>query len=444
MGFPELLQAAKNNDVVAMKRLLAKGEDANGANQIGQTALHVASIWGCKEVTVMLLNARANVNAVNQFGITPLHSAAASKADGCYDVAQVLIEAGADITLSAQNGLKPYEAAKDSRMRELCGAPTLKLHAAVMASDQEAIKAILAEGSTPLSEQDSDGDTPLHLAVKFAVGDPPVPLVEEMNAPDVMNSTTLTTILSFPSPKGLAAAHFCRDGDGLMPIHVAASKGDVAVCALLLRSGASVNGAAQRVDELHNGQWGKKDGKSGAIVKLEAADKTPLHHAVGLLLEQYEDDEDAELDAGLVRMLLEHGADVNALDLDAQTPLHIAIMGQMYEVVELLAEAKADMTLSCKTFGKNNTALHQATMLRDIKMINILAKHGAPMDAHGRDGWTPLALAVRSGAEEVARALIAAGADAHAISGKGSTPLEVATINNRQTLIELLKSVEVS
>ena len=77
--------------------------------------------------------------------------------------------------------------------------------------------------------------------------------------------------------------------------------------------------------------------------------------------------DEVTLDTGLVSLLLKHGADANATDALNQTPLHIAIMGGLHECVRLLCEAGADLSLSCKTFGKNNTALHQATILRDVR-----------------------------------------------------------------------------
>ncbi len=227
-----------------------------------------------------------------------------------------------------------------------------------------------------------------------------------------------------------------RNLDGQMPIHLAAAQGHVPICEALLEAGAPVNACTMRRDEYHSGNWGKQT--EDGLVQLDTADKTPLHLATGLLLEQYEEDEDTAFDTGLVQLLLKHNADVNALDLDKQTPLHIAVMGGMIEVVGLLADAKADLTLSCKAFGNGNTALHQATILRHIPMIELLAARGAPLDAHGRDGWTPLCLAVRSNATDAVTALIAAGASTSAACGNGKTPLEIATINKRAAIVELL------
>lgn len=272
------------------------------------------------------------------------------------------------------------------------------------------------------------------------------PLIEELvDALSVSNSAvspTLEVLLSHVSASGLVAAQHLNNSDGLMPLHIAAARGNVPICEALLKAGAPVNACTQCKGEMHNGQWGKKN-TEGKIEQLDDNDKTALHLAVGLLLAQYEEDEDNVFDASLVRLLLKHGANPNATDCDMSAPIHLAITGGMYEVVQLLAEAKADLSLGCKTFGKGNTALHQATSLRDAQMVQLLAALGGAVDARGRDGWTPLCLAVRSGATEVAQALIAARADVHAASGNGKTPLEIATINNRAPLMEILKAVQV-
>ena len=55
------------------------------------------------------------------------------------------------------------------------------------------------------------------------------------------------------------------------------------------------------------------------------------------------------------------GGDVYLLTYVVLTYLYL----NLYQVVTLLADAGADLRLSCKTFGKNNTALHQATICRD-------------------------------------------------------------------------------
>ena len=446
--FNDMLRASKDNQADLMEALLEYGLSAQETNVIGQTGLHVAAIWGNVEVSIVLLKYGADVNATNKYGVTPLHHAAQSSQ---HAVAELLVAMGANTRLRSGNGQYPYEVAKDAAMRKLLGAPELKGHEAVTAGDCAALSALLAEG-IDLSEQDPDGDTPLHLSVKaslgWLLGDDP--LIEEPRAPAAETAagkaTTLDCLLKEGIGPGLVAAQHLHNADGYMPLHIAAGKANAPICEALLKAGAPINACTLRMDEQHNGQWGKKNADSGKIEKLDCVDKSALHIAVDLLYEQAEaaDGEELAVDCTLVKLLLEHGADANGVDLDQQTPLHVAIMGGLHEVAALLIAAKADLSLGCKAFGKNNTALHQAVLLRDVPMIKLLTDNGAVVDAVGRDGWTPLGLAVRSGATAIAKVLLEARANPNAVSGQGKTPLEIATINKKQSIVELLQGVEIS
>ena len=128
--------------------------------------------------------------------------------------------------------------------------------------------------------------------------------------------------------------------------------------------------------------------------------------------------------------------------MDKNTPLHIAVMGRLHGLAGLLLESKADPSLGCKDFGRESTCLHQATMLRDVPMIRLLIEHGADVEACGRDKWTPLGLAVRSGAVDAAKALLDAKASVNTqVGASGKSVLEIATINNKPTLVELMQAV---
>lgn len=91
-----------------------------------------------------------------------------------------------------------------------------------------------------------------------------------------------------------------------------------------------------------------------------------------------------------------------------------------------------------------NTCLHQATLKGDAKMIALLlaaSGAGAPpiqIDAPGRDGWTALCLAARSGNVPAAKALLGAGADAGLRMASGKTALEIATLNKKASMVALL------
>ena len=90
------------------------------------------------------------------------------------------------------------------------------------------------------------------------------------------------------------------------------------------------------------------------------------------------------------QLLIEHGADVNALDGNRKTPLHLAS-------------------------SRGRTRTYAA-----------LIEHGADVNAQDQDHSTPLHLASFSGRPETVQLLIEHGADVNAQDGNHSTPLHLA------------------
>ena len=292
-----------------------------------------------------------------------------------------------------------------------------------------------------LSSQDpNNGDTPLHRAVKMALGN----VLGEEPLRECLSDASTTCEQGFEVSE-LRCAQRLLNKDGLMPIHLAAARGSVSVCEALLNAGAPINARSMRREPLVSAsattfccppEWGKRAHNGhGELEKVPMADKTALHFAVGLLCDQQENTGEAveESDMELVRLLLRLGADVNAPDFHGRTPFHLALIGGVHEVVAMLADGGADLTKSCRSFGQNNTAIHLATMLRDVRMVALLAARGASVDAIGRDGWTPLCLAARQNSPQVAKALLDAKADVFAPSHNGKTALDIATLNSKRT-----------
>ena len=66
--------AAQRDDVVAIKNILQSGAAVSYANSVGQTALHIATLWGNASAVEALVQAGAAVDQVNDLGAqTPLH-----------------------------------------------------------------------------------------------------------------------------------------------------------------------------------------------------------------------------------------------------------------------------------------------------------------------------------------------------------------------------------
>jgi ankyrin repeat protein len=90
----ELINAVANDRVDEVKRLLARGMDADSVDANGETMLCIAAHNGYARVAQALLAARAHPNTPNRFGDTPLMLAALK---GDLDTVRVLQEGGAAV-----------------------------------------------------------------------------------------------------------------------------------------------------------------------------------------------------------------------------------------------------------------------------------------------------------------------------------------------------------
>ncbi|CAJ0598466.1 unnamed protein product [Cylicocyclus nassatus] len=82
MGWTPLMIAASAGRVEVVRYLLTLPEvDVNHRNNNRQTALHYAASKNHAEITHLLLEAGADVNAADKFGATPLHRAASQGHD---------------------------------------------------------------------------------------------------------------------------------------------------------------------------------------------------------------------------------------------------------------------------------------------------------------------------------------------------------------------------
>ncbi|WP_051817645.1 ankyrin repeat domain-containing protein [Streptomyces sp. NRRL S-1813] len=246
----------------------------------------------------------------------------------------------------------------------------------------------------------------------------------------------------------LGADPSARDrASGLTALMIAAGRGDAVTVRLLLRSGADLYTA---------------DSRGGG---------TALHKAV-----QGGDPE-------TVRVLLEAGAFVDAVaPTTGHTPLMDALWYKWPEVVAVLLDHQAGLNLSThygfsmrehfayelnvNTRGKDkllaaerlltdrtqrDTDAAQAQQLMgavvagDLDAVRRQLADGAEVDARFpvvngfNDGHTPLLVACRDGHEEIARELLAAGADVNATEPTfGAVPLHKAVYNGRAGITALL------
>ncbi len=156
---------------------------------------------------------------------------------------------------------------------------------------------------------------------------------------------------------------------------------------------------------------------------ITAAQTTPLHDAA------------IASDETRIIALIEAGADVNARDEWAMTPLNIVTAAAAWpdqpKAIIALIDAGADVNASG---GDGYTPLHWA---KHSDVVKALLKAGADIEARNEWGNTPLHEATTSGA---VKALLVGGAGIEVRDNNGSTPLH--WVAYRATLKEDLKAME--
>ena len=90
---------------------------------------------------------------------------------------------------------------------------------------------------------------------------------------------------------------------------------------------------------------------------------------------------------GVVRCLLEQGADSDKADKDGMTPLHRAIFGRQLGVVRCMLEQGADRD---KATNDGMTPLHYAAYYGHLELAMLLMSYGADLNARDNRGRLPI------------------------------------------------------
>jgi N-acyl-D-amino-acid deacylase len=147
--------------------------------------------------------------------------------------------------------------------------------------------------------------------------------------------------------------------------------------------------------------------------------------------------------AEVVRMLLAKGANVGVMDRINVTPLNAATFGNDTATVRLLLDASADINTADTFIGL--TPLINASGNRNPEAVKLLLAKGANANAVSKTeglpriqtgivefgGFTPLLMAVPFGPPEIVRTLMDAGARVNVQDYRGFTPLMLAAANDR-------------
>jgi len=469
-GGADLWSAVAEGNLSAAAALLAdQPEVAETYNVRGETPLHVAAA-GAPDLVRLLLLSGAEANVANEIFATPLH---VSARQGEIECTRLLLEAGADPSRADMFAQSPMQRALNYNRQDvarllLAHGAEHTVHTAAGFGDMEALQRILEENPKEVNHTSTGARKPLHWAAFYGRTEAARFLVEN------------------------GARLFARDGTEATPLQLAALRGHEEVARILLEAGAEEDAfaaaglghlqvlkeiAREDAGELErrrlrpgpplipaaaNGhlkvaQWLIEQGADPAEEWREGL--TALHAAAAgghaavaefLLGEGVAVDEPAlngrtplhEAAAGghsaVVELLLGAGADPGAEDRAGATPLHAAAWEGKPAVVAALVQGGARLNARD---SRERTPLHLAVYRGRAGMARVLVENGADIAAREQHGWTPLHLAAWTGRAGIAETLLGAGADIGAADRFGAQPLHMAArAGHTDTVRQLLES----
>lgn len=206
------------------------------------------------------------------------------------------------------------------------------------------------------------------------------------------------------SGKGSKSLFTAKDKDGWTALICAAANNDHKSSELLIKAGAEVN-------VKDNLGW------------------TPLMYAA-----------DVKLGVEMVSLLLDNGADPNIRNNDGDTPLIRAVSGNYnatsrIATIKLLVEKGADIHA---IDAKGRSALIIAVVNGNAEIISFLLSKGAILESVDQEGKTPLMWAATKGNLEIVKLLLAKGADITKTSKEGKTALNYAMANGHIKITTIL------
>ncbi|XP_038047951.1 death-associated protein kinase dapk-1-like [Patiria miniata] len=301
-----MLSAAMSGDTQTVTRCIDEGVNVNAKDiplLFARTPLHYAAGSGYDVICDLLLQAGADVNAVDKNGRSPLHYA--TKSGHIYICKALIRTPRTSLELNDQFGDTPLLTAASWGNTLICEAligvganvssknkrGRTALHEASEAGHVDTCKALISAGASPF-DIDQGCNTPLHLAAGSG------------------GSRLCTMFMD----KG--ADMSARNKDGNTPLHTACMKGHVQICQILLDGGADVTARNQAGDTvLHiTAAYGRLEccrvilRNTGDICAKNKIGNTPLHVAA------------STANADICNLFIAENADALLRNNDGKTP----------------------------------------------------------------------------------------------------------------------------
>lgn len=417
--------AVKNRDERAVQQLLRRGADVNVPEADGTTALHWAVRSGQAGIVDALIRAGARVSARNRYGITPLSLAVEG---GDPVIVERLLKAGADATT------------------ELTERQTV-LMVAARTGKPDVIRMLVAYGADVNAKEAWMGETALMWAAA-ANNAAAVRMLVELGAVVNARSGTVTYPDQKPAEPSNYVGSFVPKGSWT-PLMYAARENAIDAAAALIDAGADINaqdpeGVTPLIEAILNLHYdlAKMLVDKGANPRVaDKAGMTPVFAVVEMRTPTWERsrprlEERGEVDGpSLIGVLLDKGADLNA-----------TLTGRQLSRYHGGGSA---------AFAAGTTPLMQAVRYKHFDLARLLVARGADVTMKQPDGTTTVMIAAGvkyaitqegdpdnmgtpADAYEIVKLLVERGADINEANDRGETALYGAAFLGNEQIIRYL------
>ncbi len=445
-----LAEAAAQDDIEAVRALLAHHPDVNAAQNDGATALHWAALKGDLEMVRLLLAAGANVKAATRIGaLTPLYLGASA---GSAAVVDELLRAGADASVSnTTNG-------------------TTALMKAAAAGSAEAVKLLLDHGAPVNAIEPGHNQNALMFAAAANR-----PGVIRLLAARGAELRATSKVVHIQPQKDFDSNEFPLDADLILHANLPPGKEAAAAALAGRRASPTVSGGLTAL--ILAAREGQLDAtralvEAGADANEPSAGDGTTPMVMAIINGHFE----------IAKFLLERGADPNLANLDGLTALYATIDARWapvgggpvpvtehdkvnyLELMKTLLDhgARPDLRLKKKLWFRpafhdqmwvgtpGSTAFWRAAQATDLAAMRLLVAHGADPKIPSDEGDTALMMSAGVGwagnfsrnapgpALDAVRYCVELGLDVNAQDVTGYTALAGAAWRGDNDLVKFL------
>lgn len=365
----KLIEAIEAKDLDAVKAALGNGASPDAretASKWKHTALIIALENEQHDIAVCLLDAGANIHAIDGLQVNPVHYAATS---GFTDIVERLLNEGIEVDIRNVWEKTPLmHAAEKNRV------DTMRF---------------LVDRGADINAQDRDDCSILASAAAYEATQAALFLLEQGVDPNAEQTHP--------------------------PLHLAADKGDVTLSKALIEAGASVqtknfSGSTPLHVALRKGEYFKPEDYAGQMKPYIEIAKLLLEHP-DMDIEARDNSKHTPLLAAashgnleMIKALETKGADPHVRGDYDESMLMLAASFRRYDTVKYLVETGHDVNQAPDKWG--NTVFLKASGWARVNILELLKENGADMTVSNKKNENALMIAVKRGKEDGIRYLL--------------------------------------